>query len=1069
MKYPVRIFSAALLSGLLATSSIVPQAVAQSAALLKPQTGWAVSKVASRGGSAAYCTLARRFNNSMILTIARNAKNESSLALDFQKDIFDTGKRYTIAMSSAGLSRAYEVRPVSGKAFVIRTGTDEEFYESLQSSGRMDVNIDGRIYAVEVGDLRDGETRLATCIAGITEPAAGTAAPVRSASAPAPKTQATRMASAPVDDTEKRAMAGRISRQSRELDNLSADVQSLREENLRLKNSLERERKEFEGRFMEQSEKSNTIVALRDKVSDLESENSSLRTDLAEIKPRLAVNAQTGQTLEKLEREVESLRMTNKVLQEKLDETLGKAAASKQFETQVLSLQQENKRLRDDLDNVRTAAEADTSREEALTQELAALQGDNERLRGELQALQEDATTGNTELGRQLAALQRENNRLREELEKERLAASSGKAEKTAELASLRKENSRLREELESERLSEASGLAEAGQRLAELQDDNEKLRKALEEALAAGNDGVDSAALTAQIGSLQDELASLTTENTDLKRRISDMEMATAAASGTELDEQKQAVAALTSRVKQLEVENGSLKDSLKSAQLSPVSYGGDIQSRSQLKVLEARLSSAEEQKAALSRELEALRKVKEDGLMALASKNWNLEEATRRYNEAEREIQRLGLALEKSQARCLEEKVKLENMLFDPAIADHEQIARLMELEKRLAQTHAALDLKKSEYEGKIAALEEEKSQLHASVTMQENKQLEISSAISGFKADIATLQDEKADLVKELAAAQQSLARSEEIRQQLASLKAEKSKLEDKLALAEATPKIDESSYEEVTALRQKLSIAEEEYRVELASLQSQLEEANARASVVEDAEEVLALAEALNPDFGDYDEPVYEETYDAPAAEVVHYAEEIDRVSEFEAGRQVASIEPAAYGASAATYRVESDSLPATEFDSAQDIQRILGEAGISVVGSVSRIESVSGPDFVAWRWDTGQVYGSAEQQAMKAGSFQEFVDAYIEKTELRCDGDFASAPGFEDHSGSAQVASYEIACIRDDDGAAAALLFYAEDGLFTSVAHETGMESMDIAMDNRDRLFSTIASTRTASR
>jgi hypothetical protein len=49
------------------------------------------------------------------------------------------------------------------------------------------------------------------------------------------------------------------------------------------------------------------------------------------------------------------------------------------------------------------------------------------------------------------------------------------------------------------------------------------------------------------------------------------------------------------------------------------------------------------------------------------------------------------------------------------------------------------------------------------------------------------------------------------------------------------------------------------------------------------------------------------------------------------------------------------------------------------------------------------------------------------------------------------------------------GASAAMVFMARDGMFTAVAHETGMESMDMAMDVRDAVYSSLLQTRLASR
>ena len=62
-------------------------------------------------------------------------------------------------------------------------------------------------------------------------------------------------------------------------------------------------------------------------------------------------------------------------------------------------------------------------------------------------------------------------------------------------------------------------------------------------------------------------------------------------------------------------------------------------------------------------------------------------LKKATMRYNEAEREIKRLGMLLEQQRTIHRQEKVELEQMLFDPAVTEEKQRQRLSELETRLA----------------------------------------------------------------------------------------------------------------------------------------------------------------------------------------------------------------------------------------------------------------------------------------------------------------------------------------------------------------------------------------------
>jgi hypothetical protein len=147
----------------------------------------------------------------------------------------------------------------------------------------------------------------------------------------------------------------------------------------------------------------------------------------------------------------------------------------------------------------------------------------------------------------------------------------------------------------------------------------------------------------------------------------------------------------------------------------------------------------------------------------------------------------------------------------------------------------------------------------------------------------------------------------------------------------------------------------------------------------------------------------------------------------------------------------------------------EIGQLLQRAGINATQGVKAEKST--PQMVAYSWDTGELYGSAEQQAMAGpAQFDTLVQAYLTKTGQRCGGEFGAIPGAMEQQGGAQIASYEIACVTPDGGgASAAMVFYAHDGLFTAVAHETGMDSMDVAMDVRDAVFASLAGAKLASR
>jgi hypothetical protein len=90
-------------------------------------------------------------------------------------------------------------------------------------------------------------------------------------------------------------------------------------------------------------------------------------------------------------------------------------------------------------------------------------------------------------------------------------------------------------------------------------------------------------------------------------------------------------------------------------------------------------------------------------------------------------------------------------------------------------------------------------------------------------------------------------------------------------------------------------------------------------------------------------------------------------------------------------------------------------------------------------------------------------FQNFVDGYLRKTEARCTGSFDKTSYGMRHYGGRSVISYDIACVGGDmQGAGAALLFFAENNSFNVIAHESGIEALDKAMNTRDTVTAALS-------
>jgi hypothetical protein len=90
------------------------------------------------------------------------------------------------------------------------------------------------------------------------------------------------------------------------------------------------------------------------------------------------------------------------------------------------------------------------------------------------------------------------------------------------------------------------------------------------------------------------------------------------------------------------------------------------------------------------------------------LATPDWNLEKATMRFQEAERQLKELGMKLQKERAQCRLEQEELEAMLFDPQISEQRQIAELAKLEDQLLEAKEELENQRIRYEERIKILE-------------------------------------------------------------------------------------------------------------------------------------------------------------------------------------------------------------------------------------------------------------------------------------------------------------------------------------------------------------------------
>ncbi len=775
-------------SGLFIAGGMANKAMAQTSMVLQPNSNWAVSKLeATQVGGTPYCALAQRFNNDLILTLARNSHDEGSVAIDFQKVALNNSQSYAVTLKPGfDQNRFFNVRPVSGKALVIRLGKDYAFHDALSRSGQLEVDISGESYNFNLPDLSEGQKKLTECLVNLVEPAAGTSsAPIT----PMPPQKSYTTASSDNNISSPPAKSA------------PPALQAMREENMRLRNALERERRIYEDRYMHESQGSNMTAEINEKIRILEMENTQLKQQLAYSPAPPPV--------------------------------------------EPLSCPKPDNKISKEIKN-----------------ELSLLRDDNLRLK------------------QGIAAQKAKQALLERQLTEKTASDTSGEAAKDAIMVRLR-------------------------------------------------------------------------------------------------------------THVRQLEEENRALKAASATGAIDTTSV-----SLAQVRSLEEQLRYVQQDRDKLLGQIESVAQGKEGKLLNISSDNWNLEQASRRFNEAEREIRRLGRELEEQRTHCAMEKKNLEYMLFDPEIAKEEQISKLIQLEKQNIEFEGkvtVLELEQIEYEQKVLLLEQD-------IAANSNN-----NTPSEYTARIAMLETELEE--SRLAALQNTAPTAE---------------------------------FNAIRQERDMLADQKNQLSMEVASLES-----------------VLASIQTSTGTPASPPPPVMAEPVSLQNDNNVAYYNE-QETYQYQAAAPRAAIAPTATVGNLIT---------------ATALKAILDQAQVPVQGPISQAEGTAeDSNFVAYSWDTGTSFGSAEQQPLgNINRFDELAHNYLENTRSRCQGDFAAVPVMAEQAGAMRVSSYEIACINAQGGASASVVFYNDGNLFTTIAHEAGLEGMDGAMDIRDRLVNLLMQTQIASR
>lgn len=549
----------------LGASFISPGPVqAQSAASFSPVSPWQIKKIHdNKAAGPPYCALARQFRPQSLLTFARNVNEESSLAIDFTTPKFMTDRKYYILLDPGmGMQRAFEVRPVSERAMVIRMGYDPDFFAALESTGYMRVKVGNQLFTYQLPDIVSGTTELQECVLGMMSPAAGPGAQGPQ------NVNATEMFTPLPEDPPSLSMSAAAStppvpqtagyRQM--INRLRSQLAELRSENRSLIGSLNSvqtaagpEAEPLPAPQPASNQKDDIVIqTLMTRVSRLESEKAALQDELSETRRNLTGNEEVA----RYRQQINKLMLENAELQAKVQNVYFSEADIEELTEKIAGLQQDNEALRAAASAAREAADEagraqifQLEEENRLLQQRLAEIGDLESMTGALQAK-------NVRLEKENRAL---NDRITDMLE---ASVRTPSAEDL--LAARQKEWNRERQNYEARLTRSETEIEDLKATIARLESEKAAINDELLslQTMANQNGEATVAALKAENRRLQQMMTDQATDfdSHDLRAEIEELRARNKAISA-QLAKARQPVPQDSQRVKSLQIQNDSLR----------------------------------------------------------------------------------------------------------------------------------------------------------------------------------------------------------------------------------------------------------------------------------------------------------------------------------------------------------------------------------------------------------------------------------------------------------------------------------------------------------------------------
>jgi len=998
----------ALAITMIVTSSPVSKTMAQDVAALTPKSDWNLKSDANKTNG--YCALSRAFDENVILTLGRNQAEEYSLAIDFQKAKLDPDKAYSVTLQPGpGQIRAYEMMPASARAMVVRLGYDDSFFKALETSKMLKAEVNKVKYNFQVNDIGQGRQQLNDCLAKIKGDAPTKTAQNFKAEkieetekVKLPEPKKVEAAPAKVADV---ATAKVKAVKPIEIQKAAAEVkpaQAKAPKDIKIERVAQKELK-TEVKPVPATAESVKIetpkVVAKKSGAELKKEQAAkVETAKAEVAKTVAPKAAAPKTAS-MPAKVEVKKAAAPVMATKIEKTAPK-------------LQRPTEMAR----NSRLSSSAST-----VSNSLTAAP----------QAAVPKATVAPKTAIVKPDVKKQEPKQIKTTKAETPIKVAPKKEIKTATFND-------VKAPITPEMLNAPKPFSSAS-----------TPKTAVEKVVVAPTVADKKVEQKKQV--VKAEAKSLNQKQKDLAKAVEEQKKKLSSLDQSDSKNEVQ-INNIREEIAILRIENRKLiEDAQKArAQLDSVAVESGNQALKRIREYERKLEAAKADNIALSRQMEDMQRLKEQGRLNQVNGDASLTQTTSRYNEAEREIKRLGLLLEQQRASHSREKQELEQMLFDPAVTNDQQRRKLAELERKLQNS-----------EQQYARAQEE-------LQKRSSKPEVIVKADPKVALEKQRLAVEKLKLEQELKAAKQQLAVQQQVKpvekvvvkadpkveaekQRLAQ---EKIKLERELQAAQSQLKQTQVALKEkqmqkpvITTpdpLVQRNNIQIEQLNKKLELQNKQLEAYQRKIALEQQEQEALKQQAQMAAKQA------------AAAANQARLAQQSMEESKRQAASQKAQAlqlqqQQVAQQRAAQIAAQQQASQMAAEQQRAsfnkQKIETLLNQSGLSPNGGVQQVNNNE------YRWNIGAVNGVAKIAAKnQTPNMNTFMKGYVANAKQSCRGDFASLA-----SQTGQPNSYEIACVGGLQSRSSSVVFMESERHYVVISHETSTDDMDMAMDARDRI------------